>query len=322
MVDQRTRARSIRERARGHRAVDRMADGAKTALRTYGVVSASRRPPPELLIVGAKRGGTTSLWRYLSEHPGMLAQFPTPNAKGTYFLSEEWHRGERWWRSHFADVRTRSRAEAALGFRPVTGESSPYDLYHPLAPGRAARVAPDALVVAVLRNPVDRAFSHWKERRRHTETLSFSDALDAEAERTAGEEARILADPSYASFPHRHQSYVDQGRYGPMLRRWFDGFGRDRMLVATAETFYADPQATVDRVTDRLGLPRHRVADVSPQNDAPSNPMGDALRARLIVELADDIAAVETLLGIETGWRTCGSSGRSVAGPGADVARR
>lgn len=302
MADHSTMTWTLRERVRGRRVGDRLADGAKAALRSYGVRSADRRPPPELLIVGAKRGGTTSLWHYLSEHPGLLAQFPTPNAKGTYFLSEEWHRGERWWRSHFADERTRSRAEDSLGYPPVTGESSPYDLYHPLAPGRAARVAPDALVVAVLRNPVDRAYSHWKERSRHTETLSFAEAIDAEAERTAGEEARILADPGYVSFPHRHQSYVDQGRYAPMLHRWFDQFGRNKMIVVTAESFYADPQATVDRVTRRLGLPRHAVADVSPHNDAPSAPMDDDLRAKLRIDLADDIAAVERLLGVETGW--------------------
>ncbi len=302
MVERITLARAVRERARKHRVTDQLAGGAKAALRCYGVASASHRPPPELLIVGAKRGGTTSLWQYLSEHPGMLAQFPTPNTKGTYFLSEEWDRGERWWRSHFADERSRSRAEAALGYRPVTGESSPYDLYHPLAAGRAARVAPNALVVAVLRNPVDRAFSHWKERSRHTETLGFAEAIEAEPERTAGEEARLIADPTAVSFPHRHQSYLDQGRYAPMLRRWFDRFGREAMIVVTAESFYAAPQATVDRVTDRLGLPRHTVADVTPHNDAPSAPMDPDLRAKLSVEMADDIAAVEQLLGVDTGW--------------------
>ncbi|MEZ5382695.1 MAG: sulfotransferase [Microthrixaceae bacterium] len=295
-------ARHLRERLRGNRAGDRLAAGSKAALRAYGTATAAHRPPPELLIVGAKRGGTTSLWQYLSEHPGLLGQFPTPNSKGTYFLSEEWHRGERWWRSHFASRRVRTRAQARLGYAPVAGESSPYDLYHPLAPQRAAQVAPDALIVAVLRHPVDRAFSHWKERRRHTETLEFADAIDAEAERIAGEAERIVADPSYVSFPHRHQSYLDQGRYAPMLERWFAAYGRDGVLVETAEAFYADPQALVDSVTDRLGLPRRAVADTSPRNDAPSDPMSADLRARLTAELAPDIAAVEQLLGRDTGW--------------------
>lgn len=294
--------RSAREGIRGNPVGERGASVAKATMRRLGMVTASRRPPPELLIVGAKRGGTTSLWQYLSEHPGMLAQFPTPNSKGTYFLSEEWHRGEAWWRSHFASHRVRARAESQLGYAPVTGESSPYDLYHPLAPARAAQVAPDALIVAVLRNPVDRAYSHWKERSRHTEKLSFSDAIESEAERTAGESARILADPTYISFAHRHQSYADQGRYAPMLQRWFDAYGREQVLVVTAEVFYANPQAFVDQVTDRLGLPRHTVTDTSARNDAPSDPMGADVRAKLQAKLVDDIAAVDDLLGVPTNW--------------------
>ena len=73
-------------------------------------------------------------------------------------------------------------------------------------------------------------------------------------------------------------------------------------LVVTAEEFYADPQSFVDRVTDRLGLPRHPVSDTSPRNDAPSDPMDADVRAKLRVDLAADIAAVEELLGVSTGW--------------------
>ena len=94
------------------------------------------------------------------------------------------------------------------------------------------------------------------------------------------------------------------------------------MLVVTAETFYADPQATVDQITDRLGLPRHVVADVTPRNEAPSDPMDGDLRTKLTVELAGDIAAVEELLGITTGWGASGSPGGSEAGPGAETAPR
>lgn len=278
-----------------------LASAAKAVLSRYGRATAARRPPPELLIVGSKRGGTTSLWQYLAEHPGMLTQFPTPNSKGTYFFPRS-GTGASAGGCRTLHLLERCRAEGRLGYAPATGESSPYDLYHPLAPVRAAQVAPGALVVAVLRNPIDRAYSHWKERRRHSEALGFPAAIEAEADRTKGEAARILADPTVTSFAHRHQSYVDQGRYAPMLQRWFGAYGREQVMVVTAEVFYDDPQAFIDRVTDRLGLPRHRVLDTSPRNDAPSDPMDDDLRSRLRVDLAGDIAAVEDLLGISTGW--------------------
>ena len=72
------------------------------------------------------------------------------------------------------------------------------------------------------------------------------------------------------SFFHRHCSYVDQGRYAPMLERWFAAYGRDRVHVEISEEMYADPQATVDRVTDRLGIRRHRLHDTAAHNAEPA----------------------------------------------------
>jgi hypothetical protein len=278
-------------------------DAAKAALRAYGVASSGSRRPPELLVIGAKRGGTTSLWRYLDGHPGILPTFPrVEQIKGTYFFDEEWQRGERWYRSHFPTDRQRARAARHLGYAPVAFEASPYYLFHPHAPTRARTVAPDALVVALLRDPVERAFSHWKERRNHTEPLAFAEALAAEAARTDGEEARMLADPTVVSPAHRHQTYAAQSRYAPMLERWFAAYGRDRVLVWAAEEFYADPQACCDTITDRLGLPRRHLGDPEPFNAEPSADMDPEVRAQLRTAMADDIVAIEQLLGRSMPW--------------------
>src|SRR5690606_30078061 len=129
---------------------------------------------------------------YMQEHPGVLPTFPrAQEIKGTYFFDENWHRGERWYLSHFPTVERRRWVERRLGRPPISFEASPYYLFHPLAPQRARTVAPDALVVALLRDPVERAYSHWKERRNHTEHLSFAEAIAAEEERTQGEEDRL-----------------------------------------------------------------------------------------------------------------------------------
>lgn len=278
-------------------------DAAKAGLRRWGVATAGSRRPPEVIIVGAKRGGTTSLWYYLDAHPGVLPTFPrAENIKGTYFFDEEWPRGERWYRSHFPTDRQRARAEAALGYPPVAIEASPYYLFHPHAPARAAQVAPEALIVAVLRDPVERAFSHWKERRNHTEDLPFAEALAAEEARTGGEEARMLADPTVVSPAHRHQTYVAQSRYAPMLERWFDAFGRDRVVVAVAEEFYADPQVLCDEITDRVGLARRDLGDPEPFNAEPSADMDPQVRSALRAQLSGDIEAVEQLLGRRLPW--------------------
>lgn len=278
------------------------AEASKRVLREVGVRTSDHRPPADMLIVGAKRGGTTSLFEYVAEHPGVLPLFPARRAKGTYFFTDHYDLGEAWWLSHFPTTWTRDLAQRRLGYRPVTAEASPYYLFHPLAPERAAQAAPHAVVVAILRNPIERAFSHYKERKRHTETLSFDDALAAEAERTAGEEERLVADPTYVSFAHRHQTYAAQSKYGPMLRRWSAAFPPEQMFVRTAEEFYADPQGTVDELVTLLGLPRIALADASPRNAAPSADMAAATRARLADEMAETVAEVDAYLGRPTGW--------------------
>lgn len=295
--------RSAVERIRRSPAGRTATDGAKRVLRWAGMASASQRPGPELLVVGAKRGGTTSLWKYLDSHPGMLPTFPkAQNVKGTYFFDEGWHHGERWYRSHFPTRATRAIAARRLGYEPATFEASPYYLFHPHAPTRAQQLVPDAVIVAVLRDPVERAFSHWKERRNHTEDLSFEAALDAEPERTRGEEERMLADPTVVSMAHRHQTYLAQGRYAPMLERWFEAFGREQVLVTAAEDFYADAQGFCDQITDRLELPRNDLGSPEPFNAEPSADMAAETRSRLIDELTPDIVAVEDLLERPMPW--------------------
>jgi len=276
---------------------------AKRTLRAAGTATARWRPGPELLVVGAKRGGTTSLWRYLADHPGVLPTFPrAENIKGTYFFDEGWGRGEAWYRSHFPTAARRARAARSLGYEPITFEATPYYLFHPHAPARAHQVVPHAVVVALLRDPVERAFSHWKERCNHTEPLDFAPALAAEADRTAGEEDRLMKDPTATSFAHRHQTYLAQGRYAPMLERWFDAYGTDQVIVEAAETFYSDPQAFLDRLTDRVGLPRRNLGSPKPFNAEPSADMDPVVRTSLTERLSPDIVAVEGLLGRAMPW--------------------
>jgi hypothetical protein len=276
---------------------------AKHVLHAWGHATAGARARPDFLLVGAKRGGTTSLWRYLGEHPDVLPLYPRPEQrKGMYYFDEQFARGDRWYRSHFP-TRTRRDRPRAWGAPAVVGEATPYYLYHPLAPVRAHAVVPDARILVVLRDPVERAYSHYKERcANDTEPLAFADAVAAEPDRLAGEAARIEAEPGYVSFVHRHCSYVDQGRYAPMLERWFAAYGRDRVLVEISEEMYADPQSTFDRVTDHLGIRRHALRDTRAHNAEPARDLDDATRARLVELLAPDVRATEALLGRALPW--------------------
>ena len=192
-------------------------------IRSFGQLTAGLRADPDYLIIGTKRGGTTSLARWLLDHPDVRPLFPgRETRKGTYYFDVNYGRGHRWYRSHFPTRGAHDLRQRALGRRLLVGEATPYYLHHPHAANRAGQLVPRARVIALLRHPVDRTHGHWAERhRQEVEPLGFVDALAAEPARLAGEEERMLVDPGYVSFAHQHYSYVDQSRYA---EGWGDGW--------------------------------------------------------------------------------------------------
>ena len=197
---------------------------------------------PDFVIIGAQRGGTTSLHAYLGAHP----QVETPATKELHFITDRHERGLDWYLGQFP---------AELAPDVITGEATPYALFHPLAPQRLREVAPAARLIALLRNPVDRAYSHYLlERSGGHETLDFAAALDAEQERLDGEEARLASEPTYASAPHKHASYLARGDYARQLERWFAVFPREQILVVRSEDLYERSAETLALVVQFLGI--------------------------------------------------------------------
>jgi sulfotransferase family protein len=272
---------------------------AKSALRGYGIATAPMRGLPDFLIIGAKRGATTSLWNHIVGHPNVLPLFPSrQRIKGTSFLTTNFGEGPAWYRSHFATEAYRWVRRQRDGVRPLMGEATPYYLFHPLAPERAAAVAPEAKLVAILRNPVDRAYSHYRERARHgVETLAFEEALTAEEARLEGEEARIIEERGYASYAHEHLSYAAQGRYAPMLERWFAFFPRDHVLILLNDDFDRDRDGELRRAFSFLGLPLWEPPRLERYNFHPDPPMAPETRARLLEAFREDNGRLEALLG-------------------------
>jgi hypothetical protein len=278
--------------------------GAKRALRTYGAATASLRPLPDFLIIGAKRGGTTSLYHYLQQHPGIASPFPaTAQIKGAHFFDTGYARGTSWYRSHFPTTAHRARMERRLGHPVVVGEGSPYYLFHPHAPARAAELVPHAKLILLLRHPVDRAYSHYKTRvRMKVETLAFADAIAAEPKRLAGELERMLADPGYHSMAHEHFSYLSQGLYLESIRRWLVHFPREQMWIGRSEDFYADPQSICNEVAGFLGLPPFILRETPRYQDTGGSSLDPALRQTLSEQVAEHNRQLSDFIGLDLGW--------------------
>ena len=278
---------------------------AKRLFRRVGVATSRWRRPPDYLLIGAHRAGSTSLWAYLNEHPCVAVNFPRlQGVKGVRYFDQNYFRGTDWYLSHFPTVAYRDFLRRRHGCEPVAGDASSYYLFHPAAAQRAAAVVPDAKVIVLLRNPVSRAYSHWqRERRDGTEPLArFDQAVAAEPERLAGEFDRIMSDERYYSYAHENFSYMTQGHYLEPLRRWLENYPREQVHVELSERLSADPQAAYDRVLRFLGLPPHELRDPRPRNAIPSEPLDPGIRRELSARMAPENDRLEEFLGVELGW--------------------
>ena len=226
------------------------------------------RALPDAVILGAMKSGTSSLHHYLVQHPGVIE----PLRKEVHYFDVNVERGERWYRAHFG-----REGEPGLNL-----DSSPYYLFHPAVPRRLHGLMPDAKLIVLLRDPVRRAYSHyWHERDKGRETLSFEDAIAAEAERLGNSEQRLGDGTLAHSREHQHFSYLARGRYAEQLDRWFAVFPRRQFLVLKFEELAREPLEALNATLDFLGLPRVASVSLEPRNTRKYPPLADATAARL-----------------------------------------
>ena len=270
-------------------------DVAGSGLRAVGMLTSPLRRSPDFMLIGAKRCGSTSLWTYLLEHPQVAPLFPAAqHKKGTHWFDRHPERSAAWYRSHFPLRRP--------GSDVIGGEASTYYFTHPHAARRAAQVAPEVKVIALLREPVARAFSHYRDEvKLGHESLSFAEAIAREEERVAPELARLLADPMYYSHAHEHLTYLSWGHYAEHLRRWYDVLPAEQILVLQSEDLFADPAGVFHRVTGFLGL-RPFDAAYERHNAAPSARRDDASSEFLREHYAPHNAALRALLPDPPTW--------------------
>jgi hypothetical protein len=297
--------------------VDLTRRAGRSVVRVGAMATADLRPEPDLIVIGVKRGGTTSLFRDLERHPAMCPLVPSArrlplreNMKGVHYFDSNFDKSSRWYRSHFPTSVAR-RWHARHAGASFAAEASPYYLFHPLAAERAAAELTDTHFVAMLRDPVERTVSHWAEQTRNgIEVMSLADALDAEPERVGDAAARLRNGTALVSNAHEQQSYASQSEYGASLQRWQDAVGAARVHVVFAEDYYARPQGVLDVITDVLGLPPvPPAAEQTHRNAAPRPSRVDpAVEQRLIDRFAPDVDLVADLTGRRPPWPRFGGS--------------
>ena len=241
-------------------------------------------PEPRIgfLIGGVQKAGTTALARYLSAHPGIAL----PACKEAHVFDagdfdEAWSSADvdARFASHFAGVTAGQRC----------GDATPLTVFHPTLVARVARYNPAMRWVLLLRDPVERAISHYfMERARGTEPRTLLGAVLAERARLRAHQHDFAA-----GSPLRKWSYVARGRYARQLDSVLAHFPRQQLLLLRSQDLAADPQATISRVLGFLGLPGQepvaalgRVFEGSYRTPGPLSPGRLLLRWRLRGEVA------------------------------------
>ena len=264
----------------------------------YGRATARWRPLPDFLVIGGQKCGTTALYAYLRWHPRITG----PAWKEVSYFDRHYGRGEAWYHGQFPS-RPRLRVTGGRSGRlPLVGEASPSYVLHPNAPERVHALVPDVRLVVLLRDPVDRALSHYNhEVALGREPLSFEEALEREPERLQGELER-LGDTSYFSHAWWDYTYLARGRYAEQLERWLAVFPREQLLVLASERLRADPAATYARVLEHLRADPFDLPDYPPVFEREYAPMAEETRRRLEEVFAPHNERLYALLGENLGW--------------------
>lgn len=262
----------------------------------------AERPPPDFVIVGAQRCGTTSLFRALAKHPAMMRN--VIDAKGVHYFDTSYNQNAAWYFAHFASQAERDNHAAKVGHKAIVGEASPYYLYHPAGAERMAQTIPNAKIIVLLRDPIKRAISHhlhmvWEG---HESVENIDTALDLESDRLVGIEQRLVADRSFVSRPHQHYSYLARGHYAAQLERLYEHFDPDNVLVMATETLTGDSKSSLSKIQSFIGLEPDSSIDLEKRNASSKfEPRPETLK-RLADEYIDSNKRLSSVVDIEIPW--------------------
>jgi hypothetical protein len=244
---------------------------ALTILGQTNVLHGKEAWAPDFIIIGAQKGGTTALREFIIQHPQVVLS----KKMEVHFFDKQFAKGIKWYRNQFPK-------------RPspyhLIGEKTPYYMFHPAVPKRIFSFYPKVKIIIILRNPVDRAYSHYQMNKSNkTERLSsFEEAIEAESNRLAGEEKKLIDEPFYHSPKYQSFSYLKRGIYVDQIQRWLDYFPREQILILTNEDLNKDPQGIMNTTFAFLGISPCELIQFEKFNARDYEPMDPATRQKLI----------------------------------------
>jgi hypothetical protein len=248
------------------------------------------RKKPEFLIIGAQKAGTTSLFKYLGQHPDVVLH----NIKEFHFFDLRYEKGIDWYTSIFPNIDGK-----------ITGEATPYYLFHPAVPERVKKHLPGIKLIVLLRNPVYRAYSHFMHSIKllNEQEILFEKALQLERERLKDSDNQLALGEIQRHTGHQHNSYLSRGFYSPQLQRWLALFPQEQFLFIQSEHFFTSPQEHLNSVFRFLGLSPFTLTEFNIHNEGTyRHSLSKELYYKLMKQYVEDIKKTEELTGLTFDW--------------------
>ncbi|MEB3340185.1 tetratricopeptide repeat protein [Okeania sp.] len=239
--------------------------------------------PANFLIIGVGKGGTTSLYNYITKHPQILPSIK----KEIHFWSFYFHRGIDWYQAHFPPISDSKKF--------LTGEASTTYFDAEYAPCRIFHFFPKIKLILILRNPVDRAVSHYYHQvRLNQEFRSCEIALNSQLEKL-----RQISNPYYWNYAG---DYIAAGVYVEFLKKWLAIFPREQLLILKSEEFYSNPKNTMKQVFNFLDLPDYEIPNYPKLNAGSYSSISESLRQKLNDYFQIHNQRLEEYLGMKFNW--------------------
>ncbi len=247
-----------------------------------------KRLSPSFIIIGTQKGGTTSLYRYLENHPLVLSAIK----KEVYFWNHHYKRGLDWYLSHFPSLNDSHQF--------ITGEATPSYLEDEQVSHRIAKKIPTMKFIVLLRNPIERTVSqyyHWV--RLGLEQKSLEAAINQELE-LLGDYPETSIHPNYWEQTYK---YIWRGLYVEFMQNWMMHFPAENFLILKSEDFYEQPQQVLQQAFEFLNLPEHTLSEFKTYNQGYYQPMPDKIRTQLHQFFTPHNQRLEAFLGRTFNWK-------------------
>ena len=230
----------------------------RTLDRTYSNLTGFAHVLPDFYLIGAQKCGTSALYDYLVQHPCI---HPC-STKEPRFFDKYFNRGINWYKTCYPTTLKKYIESKIFHRKFLTGEATERYLEHPHVTKRIEEITPNAKFIIMLRNPIDRAYSHYNMRyKSKKEDLSFEKAIESEKDRTQNEYKKMLKDENYYSKDYFHHSYLERGIYIEKLKRWMEVFPKEQFMIIQSEDFFKDPNKIYNQVLGFLDMPKWKLKE-------------------------------------------------------------